>query len=152
METFWPGYDDHYDDSGYVTIGDFDPIPEIPELSYGSFWWHSAVQVDENLIMSCGGGYPATKKCFGLDLSSGTWKTLAPMNYGRTEGLSLIKINNGIMVIGGGLDVLIEVYNKDFDFWTPMPQWNGPFENGKLSKHCAVALNDHQVYRFNNNV
>ena len=49
VETIWPGYDDGYDDSGYVTIGDFDPIPELPELSYGANWYHSAVQLAEDL-------------------------------------------------------------------------------------------------------
>ena len=43
VEVMWPGYDDGFDDSGYVTIGDFDPIPDIPEQSYGSFWYTSAV-------------------------------------------------------------------------------------------------------------
>ena len=34
-----PYAEKQFDDSGYVTINDFDPIPEIPELSFGSFWF-----------------------------------------------------------------------------------------------------------------
>ena len=147
VEIIWPGYDDHYDDYGYVTIDDFDPIPEIPEQSYGSFWYHSAVLLDGNdLIMSCGcgGGYPSMKKCFGLDLRTGTWKPMAPMNFARNN-LELVKVGHGIMAIGGNApgEALIEVFNEDFNFWTPMPQWTGPFH--VLSGHCAVSLNDHQI-------
>ena len=144
VETIWPGYDDGFDDSGYSTIGDFDDVPDIPEQSYGSWWWTSAVLLNDNMIMACGGGYPATNKCFGLDLVSGSWTSLTPMTFARTEGHTLLKLNNGIMVLGGGRNDLIEIYNSDFDFWTPMPQWNGPFANG-LSGHCAVAIDDHRV-------
>merc|ERR1719167_444724 len=48
------------------------------------------------------------------------------------------------MVLGGGKDDLIEVYNSGFGFWTSMPQWNGPFDSG-LSKHCAVVIDKHRV-------
>ena len=80
VETIWPSYDDKVYDS-YVTIDDFDPIPEIPELvDYGSHWYSSAVQLDKDLILSCGGGPggssivppepftlgTATEKCFGV--------------------------------------------------------------------------------------
>ena len=86
VEIIWPGYDDGYDYSGYVTIGSLDDIPDIPEQSYGSFWYHSAVFVeDRHLILSCGGGFPATNKCFGLDLVLGTWRSMAPMNTARNE-------------------------------------------------------------------
>ena len=114
VETIWPGYDDKFDDSGYVTLDDFDPIPEIPELSYGSFWYSSAVQLDTDLILSCGGGYPGTAKCFGLDLVTGSWKTMASMNYARTEGFTLVNVGNGVLAIGGAnpKNALIEVYNR----------------------------------------
>ena len=85
VEVMWPGYDDGFDDYGYVTIGDFDPVPDIPEQSYGSFWYTSAVLLNDTMIMACGGGYPATNKCFGLDLVSGSWVALPPMNYARSE-------------------------------------------------------------------
>ena len=100
VEIIWPGYDDHFDDSGYVTIHNFDPIPDIPEQSYGSFWFHSAVLLEDDIIMSCGGGFPATKKCFGLNLRSGSWKPMASMNFARND-LELVKVDNGIMAIGG---------------------------------------------------
>ena len=147
VETIWPGYDDKFDDSGYVTINDFDPIPEVPELSYASFWYSSAVQLDTDLILSCGGGYPGTAKCFGLDLVTGSWKPMASMNYARTVGFTLVIVGNGVLAIGGTdpKNALIEVYNRDFDFWTPMDQWNGPFDHTGLSSHCAVAIDDHQV-------
>ena len=155
VEIIWPGYDDGYDNYGYVTINNFDPIPEIPEQSYGSFWYHSAVLVDKNLILSCGGGFPATKKCFGLDLVSGTWRSMAPMTVARNDH-TLVNVNNGIIAIGGASpeEPLIEIYNRDFDIWTAMPQWTGPFSS--ISGHCAVAINDHQVmiigYTFNTSI
>ena len=144
VEIIWPGYDDAFDDSGYVTIGNFDPIPEIPEQSFGSFWYHSAVLVDNNLILSCGGGFPATNKCFGLDLQSGRWRPMAAMTVARTDH-KLVKLNNGILAIGGASpgETLIEIYNRDFDFWTAMPDWTGPLDS--LSGHCAVAINDHEI-------
>ena len=144
VEIFWPGYDDAFDDIGYVTIGNFDPIPEIPEQSYGSFWYHSAVLVDNNLILSCGGGFPPTKKCFGLNLQSGSWMPMAAMTVARNDH-TLVKLNNGILAIGGASpgETLIEIYNRDFDFWTAMPRWNGPLNY--TSGHCAVAINDDEV-------
>ena len=91
IEMIWPGYEDGFDNSGYVTIGSLDPIPDIPEQSYGSFWYHSAVFVeDSRLILSCGGGFPATNKCFGLDLVLGTWRSMAPMTSARNDH-SLVK-------------------------------------------------------------
>ena len=36
VEVMWPGYDDGFDDSGYVTIGDFDPVPDILEQNFAS--------------------------------------------------------------------------------------------------------------------
>ena len=144
VEIIWPGYDDGYDNYGYVTMDNFDPIPEIPEQSYGSFWYSSAVLVDNNLILSCGGGFPPTKKCFGLDLQSGTWKPMAPMTVARNDH-TLVKLNNGILAIGGASpgETLIEIYNRDFDFWTAMPQWTGPLDS--ISGHCSVAINNFEI-------
>ena len=143
VEIIWPGYDDGYDNYGYVTMDNFDPIPEIPEQSYGSFWYSSAV-VDNNLILSCGGGFPPTKKCFGLDLLSGTWRPMAPMTVARNDH-TLVKLNNGILAIGGASlgETLIEIYNRDFDFWTAMPQWTGLLDS--ISGHCSVAINNFEI-------
>ena len=85
VEVAWPGYPDGYDDSGYFVSGLFDPVPVIPEQSYGSLWYRSSVLVDDSLILSCGGGYPATSKCFGLDLATGEWQSMADMNNARSE-------------------------------------------------------------------
>ena len=60
VEVIWPGYDDGYDDYGYVTMGHFDPLPKIPEQSYGSFWYPGAVLLSDTMVMTYGGGYPAT--------------------------------------------------------------------------------------------
>ena len=167
VETIWPSYSyqhfffrDTLNYFDYVTINDFDPIPEIPELGFGSHWYSSAVQLDTNLILSCGGGPggssvdppipftygTATEKCFGLDLVTGTWKPMASMNYARTENFTLVSVDHGVLAIGGvrsGLP-LIEIYNRDFDVWTPMPQWNDP-NDPYLTGHCAVAIDDHQI-------
>ena len=58
---------------------------------------------------------------------------------------TLVKINNGILAIGGALseETLIEIYNRDFDFWTPMPQWTRPFNS--ISGHCAVGISYHEI-------
>ena len=37
----------------------------------------------------------------------------------------------------------MEIYNRDFDVWTPQPQWTGPFPS--IAGHCAVAINTHQI-------
>ena len=144
VEVMWPGYDDGFDDSGYVTIGNFDLLPDIPEQSYGSFWYSSAVLMNDSMIMACGGGYPATNKCFGLNLVSGSWATLPSMNYARTESsYALVRLidTDMILALGGGAE--IEVYDpeRNAHFWYPMPQWSGR----RFVRHCAVALDDHQV-------
>ena len=143
VEVLWPGYDDGFDDSGYVVTGLFDPLPDISGLvSYGSFWYSSSVLLDDDLIMTCGGGYPAMKKCFGLDLNTGSWSEMAEMNYGRTEGHFLVKIGNGVMAIGGSSSLQIEIYNRDFDIWMKMPDWE---LQESISGRCPVALNEFQV-------
>ena len=44
VEVIWPGYDDGFDNSGYVTTGHFDPLPDVSGLvSYGAFWYSSSV-------------------------------------------------------------------------------------------------------------
>ena len=143
VEVIWPGYDDGYDDSGYAVTGIFDPLPDVSELvSYGSFWYSSSVLLDDDLIMTCGGGYPGMKKCFGLDLNTGSWSEMAEMNYGRTEGHFLVKIGNGVMAIGGSISLQIEIYNRDFDIWMTMPDWE---LQQSISRHCTVALDEFQV-------
>ena len=61
---------------------------------------------------------------------------------------TLVKINNGILAIGGALseETLIEIYNRDFDFWTPMLQWTRPFNS--ISGHFAVGISDHTYFRI----
>ena len=161
VETLWPGVDDKYDSLGHISINDFDPIPEWPEYTFAMNWHSSAIQIG-NLILSCGGGLPPTNRCFGLDLVTGSWKPMAPMKTPRTGGFSIINVGQHILVIGGLDDVygdskpLIEMYNKDLDSWTSMPQWNGPYY--RLKGHCALPISDHQVlvigglssYSFNN--
>ena len=140
VEVMWPGYDDGFDDSGYVTIGSFDPLPE----SYGSFLWTSAVLMNDSIIMACGGGYPATNKCFGLNLVSGSWATLPSMTYARTESsYALVRLidSDMILALGGGAKIEVHDPERNAHFWYPMPEWSGrPFH-----RHCAVALDDHQV-------
>ena len=85
VEVAWPGYTDGFDDSGYFVSDLFDPVPVIPEQSYGSLWYRSSVLLDDSTILSCGGGYPATSKCFGLDLVSGEWQSKAEMLNARSE-------------------------------------------------------------------
>ena len=157
MEVIWPGYDDKYNDYGYVTIENFDDIPEIPEQGYSSFKHHSAALVHLNYgkpyIISCGGGYfPPTNKCFGLNLRSGSWESLPSMNYPRKdfELLQMGQAGEGLIAIGGAGpgNPLIEIFNKDFNMWTSMPQWNGPFN--ELSGHCAVIIGDTQIMIIGN--
>jgi len=143
VEIFWPGYDDGFDDSGYVTMNDLDPVPSIPELSYAENWYHSAVQLNSTMILSCGGGF-RTNRCFGLDLVSGMWSEMPAMVFPRTESFKLLKVGNGILAIGGTQYDLIEIYNSDFGIWMAMPQWNGPFDSG-LSRHCAVSVDDYRI-------
>ena len=141
VEVIWPGYDDGFDDSGYVTMGHFDPIPKIPEQSYGSFWYSGAVLLNDTMIMTCGGGYPATNKCFGLDLVSGTWTSLSSMNHPRTETPNmLVKVQNTVLAVGGATpgSAQIEIYNADFNTWFSMAQWNGPLVEDFYG--CAVAF------------
>ena len=142
VEVIWPGYDDGFDDSGYVVTGLFDPLPDISEyVSYGSFWYSSSVLLDD-LIMTCGGGYPGMKKCFGLDLNTGSWSEMAEMNYGRTEGQFLVKVGNGVLAIGGSSSLEIEIYNRDFDIWMQIQYWE---LSQSISRHCMVALDEFQV-------
>ena len=70
---------------------------------------------------------------------------MASMNFPRTFGFSLVTVGNVILAIGSGGNegTLIEVYGRDLDSWTPMPQWNGPYQ--VLDRHCAVSINDHQL-------
>ena len=143
VEVIWPGYDDGYDDSGYAVTGIFDPLPDVSGLvSYGSFWYSSSVLLDEDLIMTCGGGYPGMKNCFGLDLNTGYWSEMAEMNHGRTEGQFLVKVGNGVMAIGGSSSLEIEIYNRDFDVWMKMTDWE---LQQSMYHHCTVALDEFQV-------
>ena len=98
--------------------------------------------LDDDLIMTCGGGYPGMKKCFGLDLNTGSWSEMAEMNYGRTEGQFLVKIGNGVMAIGGSSSLEIEIYNRDFEVWMQMQNWE---LSQSISRHCMVALDEFQI-------
>ena len=84
VETLWPGFDDGYDKSGYFVDHLFDPVDSIPDLGYYDFMYSSAVLLDENTIMSCG-GYSHSDYCYGLDLHNGSWFPMPSMKNGRSE-------------------------------------------------------------------
>ena len=143
VEVIWPGSGDvgFNNKFGYSTIGNFDPLPIIPDDFYGSFWNSGAILLNDTLIMTCGGGgSSATNRCFGLDLVSGTWKTLASMIHPRSGSTSslLVKVGNAVVAVGGGgtLAPTMEIYNSTLDQWTPKPEWNNPYS---FSSHCSVA-------------
>ena len=125
VETWWPGYSrdntstsllfgDYLRFPEYSTIGSFDPIPIDQEAwmnidGTGNVARHafiSGVQLNENLILACGGGFYSRRaveltgeygpdysnKCLGLDLMSGTWKSMGSMNHRRI--MTLLKVGN----------------------------------------------------------
>ena len=155
----------------YPTIGSFDPIPIDQEAwmnidGTGNVARHayiSGVQLNESLILACGGGgasrraveltgppgeYPGqdySNKCLGLDLMSGTWKSMGSMNHRRI--MTLLKVGDQILAVGDRKNNTnnIESYNEDLDQWTPQPQWNADaFESYNGDAGCAITLDDHQ--------
>ena len=139
VEVIWPGSGDvgFNNKFGYATIGNFDPLPIIPGEYVGSFMKSGVVLLNDTFIMTCGGGYSSgTNRCFGLDLVSGSWKTLASMIHPRTT--SLVKVGNAVVAVGGGgtLAPTMEIYNSTLDQWTPKPEWNSPYSS---FGHCSVA-------------
>ena len=175
VETVWPGYNmdgtsllgDFYLIPEYSTIGSFDSIPIDQEAwmnvdgtgnvaRYDSI---SGVQLNENLILACGGGFYSRRaveltgppgeygpdysnKCLGLDLVTGTWKSMGSMNHRRM--VTLLKVGDQILAVGDRKNDTnnIESYNEDLDQWTPEPQWNAESYNGDAG--CAITLDDHQ--------
>ena len=143
VEVIWPGSGDvgFNNKFGYSTIGNFDPLPIIPDDFYGSFWNPGAIMLNDTMIMTCGGGgSSATNRCFGLDLVSGTWKTLASMIHPRSGSATslLVKVGNAVVAVGGGgtLAPTMEIYNSTLDQWIPKPEWNSPYS---FFGHCSVA-------------
>ena len=183
VETWWPGYSmdntstsllfgDYLKMPEYPTIGSFDPIPIDQEAwmnidgtgNVGRYAFISGVQLNENLVLVCGGGSASRRaveltgapgehpgqdysnKCLGLDLATGTWKSMGSMNHRRI--MTLLKVGDQILAVGDRKNDTnnIESYNEDLDQWTPEPQWNtGAIESIMMSEsHCAVTLDDHQ--------
>ena len=183
VETRWPGYSgdntstsllfgDYLRFPEYSTIGSFDPIPIDQEAwmnidgtgNVGRHAFISGVQLNENLVLVCGGGdasrraveltgapgeYPGqdySNKCLGLDLFTGTWKSMGSMNHRRI--MTLLKVGDQILAVGDRKNDTnnIESYNEDLDQWTPQPQWNTDAIESIMTfeSHCAVTLDDHQ--------
>ena len=143
VETLWPGYDDGYDKSGYFVDNLFDPVDSIPDLGYSDFMYSSAVLLDENTIMSCG-GYPSglgpsNADCYGLDLHNGSWFPMPSMKNGRS-GFNLLRVGGEVFAVGGET---VERFDSQGQVWTEVFQLEPP-----RSSHCSVEIGDQQILLF----
>ena len=131
VETLWPGFGHDYGrgyHNGYIVDDLFDPFPGI------NIYGHAATNLNSTMIIVCGGD-----ECHGLDLITGSWVTLPPMNYARNY-LSLVTLGNHVVAVGGANTKDLEIFDPASNSWIniwPMPE--------QRSGQCTVVVDEYHI-------